>query len=200
VTSLPLVTRTVAVCGLAFAALAWARPLDAQVVQPPVAAPQAPTPPLGVSPRGAMVRAMLLPGWGHAAIGSYSRGGFYVAIESLTAYTFLRTRARLSDARDRAALRESFLRAGLAAGGVTDPVAVDAALAGDAPLQGLESLVASREDQQEDLVAFGIFVVFLTGADAFVSAHLARFPAPIDVSAAPSPDGGVELGIRVPVR
>jgi hypothetical protein len=57
--------------------------------------------------------------------------------------------------------------------------------------------VSSREDQQEDLVAFGIFVLFLTGADAFVSAHLARFPAPIEVDAAGSPASGMEVTVRV---
>ena len=174
----------------------------------PAQAQQAPTqlpvatvvrPPLAISPRGALVRAMLVPGWGHAAIGSYTRGGFYFAFESLTAYTFLRTRARLSDARERAGFRESFLRAGLAAGGVTDPAAIESALEQDDVLQGLESLASSRENQQEDLVAFGIFLLFLSGADAFVSAHLARFPAPIDVQAAPGVDGGVEVAVRVPI-
>jgi hypothetical protein len=122
-----------------------------------------------------------------------------VALEALTAYTFLRTRARLSDARERASFREEFLRAGLAADGVTDPAAISTALEEDGFLQGLEALTASRENQQEDLVAFGIFAIFLSGADAFVSAHLARFPTPIEVEAAPSPDGGVELGFRVPI-
>jgi len=142
---------------------------------------------------------MVLPGWGHAAIGSYTRGAFYFAFETLTAYTMLRTRNRLEDVRERAAFRESFLRAGLAAGGVTDPTAVEAALAQDDVLEGLEALASSRENQQEDLVAFGIFLVFLSGADAFVSAHLARFPDPIDVQAAPTANGGFELGVRVPL-
>lgn len=154
--------------------------------------------PLQVSPRGALVRAMVLPGWGHAAIGSYTRGAFYFALESLTAYTFLRTRSRLTDARERAGLRESFLRAGLASDGVTDRAAIETALAQDDVLVGLEALASSRENQQEDLVAFGLFLVFLAGADAFVSAHLARFPAPIDVQVAPAAMGGLELAVRVP--
>jgi hypothetical protein len=142
---------------------------------------------------------MVLPGWGHAAIGSYTRGAFYVAFESLTAYTLLRTRDRLGDARERAAFRESLLREGLAANGVTDPAEIESALGQDDLLGGLEDLVASREDQQEDLVAFGIFLVFLTGADAFVSAHLARFPSPIDVEAAPGANGSLEVAVRIPI-
>ncbi len=162
-------------------------------------APPAPLPPLPISPRGAMVRSMLVPGWGHAAIGSYSRGGFYVALESLTAYTFIRTRNRLNDARERASFREAFVRETLTRECVTDPAAVAAALEQDGVLVGLQDLVTSRENQQEDLVAFSIFVVFLSGADAFVSAHLARFPTLIDVQTAPNPDGGLDVAIRIPL-
>jgi hypothetical protein len=146
-----------------------------------------------------MIRAMLVPGWGHAAIGAYSRGGFYVALESLTAYTLLRTRNRLGDARERAAFRESFLRASLDQEGVTDPQVIQTRLDADEVLSGLEDLVSSRESQQEDLVAFGIFVLFLTGADAFVSAHLARFPDPIEVDVAGTPEAGMEVRVRVPL-
>jgi hypothetical protein len=144
-----------------------------------------------------MVRAMLVPGWGHAAIGSYARGGFYVALESLTAYTLLRTRNRLSDARERAALRESFVRATLTSEGVTDPAEIETRLDDDDALTGLRNLVSSRQNQQEDLVAFGIFALFLTGADAYVSAHLARFPTPIAVETAATPDA-LEVRVRVP--
>ena len=146
-----------------------------------------------------MIRAMLVPGWGHAAIGSYSRGGFYVALESLTAYTLLRTRNRLGDARERAAFRESFLRASLAQEGVTDPTLIETRLAEDDVLAGLDNLVSSRESQQEDIVAFGIFVLFLTGADAYVSAHLARFPTPIEIEAAGTPATGMEVRLSVPL-
>jgi hypothetical protein len=139
---------------------------------------------------------MLVPGWGHAAIGSYTRGGFYVALESLTAYTLLRTRDRLGDARERAAFREAFVRETLAREGLTDPAEIETRLDADEPLVGLENLVSSRESQQEDLVAFGIFVLFLTGADAYVSAHLARFPTPIEVQLAGTPDA-MEVAVRL---
>jgi hypothetical protein len=42
-------------------------------------------------------------------------------------------------------------------------------------------------------------VLFLTGADAFVSAHLARFPTPIEVDVAGAPGAGMELSVRVPL-
>jgi len=169
----------------------------ARAQEPAAAAVAQAPPPLRISPRGAMVRAMVVPGWGHAAIGSYTRGGFYVALESLTAYSLLRTRNRLTDVRERAAAREAFVRAALAVEGVTDPALIDQRLDADAPLVGLRNLASSRENQQEDLIAFGIFVLFLTGADAYVSAHLARFPAPIAIDAGGSPSSGMEVAVRV---
>jgi hypothetical protein len=186
------------VCGLAALGIGGSAGAAQQPQPTPPPAVQA-QPPLRVSPRGAMVRAMVVPGWGHAAIGAYSRGAFYVALESLTAYTLLRTRSRLTDARERADFRESFIRASLAQEGVTDPEVVETRLGDDDVLTGLRDLASSRENQQEDLVAFGIFVLFLTGADAFVSAHLARFPTPIEVDVAGDPDAGMEIRVSVPL-
>ncbi|SVA42305.1 uncharacterized protein METZ01_LOCUS95159, partial [marine metagenome] len=53
-----------------------------------------------------MLRSILVPGWGHAAIGSHTRGGFYFGFQAATTYTFLRTRARLSEVRARVAHQE----------------------------------------------------------------------------------------------
>jgi hypothetical protein len=155
--------------------------------------------PLRVSPGGAFLRAVLVPGWGHAAIGSYTRGGFYFAFESGTAYAFSRTRHRLSEARERAALRESVLRGRLADEGVTDPDEIQSRLDGDVRLGNLQDLVKSREGQQEDLVAFGIFLLFLSGADAYVSAHLARFPEPIQVEVTPVGSERAEVSLSIPL-
>ncbi len=153
--------------------------------------------PLAVSPGGAFLRAVLVPGWGHVAIGSHTRGGFYFALEAATAYAFLRTRARLSEARERADLRESVLRARLTTEGVTEPEDIEAALDGDETLSGFRDLVESREGQNEDLVAWGIFLLFLSGADAYVSAHLGRFPEPIQVQVTPVGSDRAEVGLRV---
>lgn len=173
---------------------AGAQQLPAPAAQQEAAA----QPPLGVSPRGALIRAMLVPGWGHASIGSYTRGGFYFALEAATAYTFVRTRIRLNEARERAAVREAVLRSRLAAEGVVDAAEIAARLEADEPLQGFQDLVASREGQQEDLIAWSIFLVFLTGADAYVSAHLSRFPTPLELDAAATPDGRAEVMLRIP--
>lgn len=173
----------------------------------PTPPPNAPTPDLVLgrpaldppSPGGAFLRSLAVPGWGHAAIGSYGRGAFYVAAEAGTWYALIRTRMRLNEARDRASLRERNLRAGLEREGVTDPIEIEQRLDADARLQDVRGLVESRESQQEDWVALGIFLMLLSGADAYVSAHLANFPDPIDVGVVPGTAGGVELAVRVPV-
>jgi hypothetical protein len=152
---------------------------------------------LGISPRGAFLRALAVPGWGHAAIGSYTRGGFYFGAQTATVYTLLRTRMRVGEAQDRVRLRESIVRGQAEAAGVTDPFEIQARFEEDPVLQELNGLLESRKDQQEDLVALGIFLLFLSGADAYVSAHLARFPEPLELQGRPTPDGGVEVGVRL---
>ncbi len=158
--------------------------------------PQLP-PTIGISPGGAFWRAILLPGWGHASIGSYSRGGFYVAAQSATVYTLLRTRIRIGDAQDRVRLYENSLNARLAAEGITDPELIAQQLEDDQSLQELRNLLDARKDQQEDLLALSIFLMLISGADAYVSAHLSRFPEPLELEARPSNVGTLDLGLRV---
>ncbi|MDZ7779848.1 MAG: hypothetical protein U5R14_07925 [Gemmatimonadota bacterium] len=170
--------------------------------------PRAPTPDVVLeeaprampSPGGALLRSLAVPGWGHAAIGSYGRGAFYVAAQSGTIYALVRTRLRLSEARERAARRETVLRRALDAEGVSDPAVIQQRLEEDPRLADVRGLVSARESQQEDWLALGIFLVLLGGADAYVSAHLSAFPEPIEVGVLPGPAGGVELAARVPVR
>lgn len=176
---------------------AWSSDLIAQEL-PPEALPTAEGgEPINISPRGAFLRALAFPGWGHSAIGAHTRGGFYFLAETATAYTLIRTRMRLNEVNDRLAFRERFLRAQLEAEGVTEPTEIDARLEEDPALQELLSLQDSRGDQQEDMVALGIFLLLLSGADAYVSAHLSRFPEPLTVEAEPVGGGRIELGLRL---
>jgi hypothetical protein len=176
--------------------------------QDPPPPPQAPTPdivfgpprPDVPSPGGAFLRGLAVPGWGHAAIGSYGRGAFYAGAQSGTAYALIRTRMRLNEARDRANLRERVLRRSFEAEGVSDPAEIEARLDADPGLTDIRGLVSARESQQEDWLALAIFTVLLSAADAYVSAHLAAFPEPIEVGAAPGAGGGVELAFRIPLR
>lgn len=151
------------------------------------------------SPGGAFLRSLAVPGWGHAAIGSYGRGAFYVTAEAGTWYALIRTRMRLNEARERASLRERNVRAALEREGLTDPIEIEQRLDADPALQDIRGLVEAREGQQEDWLALGIFLMLLSGADAYVSAHLANFPDPIEVGVVPGLAGGVELAVRVPV-
>lgn len=150
------------------------------------------------SPGGAFLRAIALPGWGHASIGSYTRGGFYFLAQSATAWMMVRVRQRIAAAEDLRELREARVRAELAAEGVEDPVEIEEALDGDEGVSAARSLVSARDQQFEDWLALGIFLVFLSGADAFVSAHLADFPEPVRLDLRPVGERW-EVGVSVPV-
>lgn len=187
------------IVGLAFAGPALG--VGAQVVPEPapaVASSPAPLlPPIDVSPGGAFLRAVLVPGWGHAAIGSHTRGGFYMAAQAATVYTLLRTRTRIGSAQDRVRLTQGVITDRLAAEGITDPALVSEAFDADARLGRLRGLLDSRKEQQEDLVALSIFWVLISAADAYVSAHLARFPEPLELDTQVGPDGTVGVGLRL---
>lgn len=155
--------------------------------------------PLAISPGTALWRAFLVPGWGHLSIGSYARGGFYFGAQAATVYTLLRARTRIGEAQNRVRHREAMLRAAADRDGVTDVDAIQERLEGDADLSELNNLLESRHDQQEDLVAMSLFLILISGVDAYVSAHLARFPDPIELDAVPTANGGVEVGLRVPL-
>ena len=153
------------------------------------------------SPGGAFLRAVLLPGWGHASIGSYTRGAFYFAAEATTGILLARTLRRLARARDALAVEEQWRTEALLSSG-TPADSIPALLDEDETLDGARGLVESRSKQIEDWVAVGIFLVFLSGADAFVSAHLQDFPAPLsaDVRLLPAAEGpAAQLEVRVGV-
>jgi len=174
--------------------------LRAQVATPAVAADSVTAPSSGVSPRGAFLRAALIPGWGHASIGSYNRAGFYFVAEGATAWNLVKTRRRFAEAQERVRFREGVLRADLADEGVTEPDEIQARLDDDDTPQDLLALEEARRQQREDWTALGIFLMFLSGADAYVSAHLKDFPLPIEVNAQPVGDGRMDLslGIKLP--
>lgn len=182
-------------------ALASTTPALAQDPQAPAVDTTRQLPPaLDISPGGAFWRALVFPGWGHAAIDAHGRGGFYFAAQSATIYTTLRTRMRVGEAQDRVRFRESVLLERLAAEGVTDPELIQQRFEEDPTLSELRGLLDSRKEQQEDMVALGIFLFFLSAADAYVSAHLSRFPEPLDVSARAGPRGPIiDVAVQLPL-
>ena len=182
--------------------LGAAASLEAQVapaLSPPGDSLPGTPPPIDISPGGAFLRAALFPGWGHAAIGSYTRGGFYFGAQAATLYTLLRTRTRIGTVQDRVRLMEQVVLTELSSAGITDPEAVQEALDDDGRVNRVRRLLDSRKEQQEDLIALSIFLVLLSAADAYVSAHLARFPDPLELETNVTGAGLVEIGFRVPL-
>lgn len=151
-----------------------------------------------ISPAGAALRSMIVPGWGHAAVGAYTRGAFYVLADAAAAWMLFKTSVFLDRARSLEGRRVEDVRRRLAEQGITDPDSILAAIDADPAVEDARALVDSRQGQLEDWVALGAFLFLLGGADAFISAHLADFPAPVAV--APGAGGRVELRLSVPVR
>jgi hypothetical protein len=152
-----------------------------------------------ITPGTVFLRAILIPGWGHASIDEHTRGGFYFLTESAAAWMMVRTRARFGAAKDARDFHVSQVRARLAAEGITDPAAILAAEDADDGVIAARDLVESRSQQFEDWLVFGVFMVFLGGADAFVSAHLKDFPDPVRFQVGASRDGlrvGGSVGLR----
>lgn len=152
-----------------------------------------------ISPGGAFLRSALLPGWGHARVGAYGRGAFFFATQSAAAFMVFKSQSRLTLARNRLTLMETVITARLNAQGVVDPDEVEKELAENESVADLRGLEEARANQREDWIALGVFFILLGGADAFVAAHLADFPAPVEVNLNGSPQGGVEIGVSVPV-
>jgi len=152
----------------------------------------------GVSPAGAFLRGSLLPGWGHATSGAFTRGAFYFSMEALSGWMVFKTQRRLQFAREEAALWGEIAAAEAAAQGVTDPVEVAAFLEQHEEAARFRGLVAARSEQREDWLAVALFTLLLSGVDAYVSAHLKDFPAPLTVEGDPA-GGTVEVSVRVPL-
>ena len=132
---------------------------------------------LPVSPRGAFLRSLVLPGWGQSELGAPGRGGVYFLLETGSLWMLLKTNQKLDEARR----LETIARETGEIGPTTK-----------------HPLVRDRENQREDWITLSIFWLFFSGADAFVAAHLQDFD--VHVNAVPRPGGGgTELRATVPV-
>ena len=158
------------------------------------------------SPGGVFLRNLLVPGWGHAAIESYTRGSVYFAARVASGYMLFKTIAKLSEAREVERRHTALVRDSLLALAEADsvfarqlerPGALDAAIESHPGTKGIRGLVSSREQQREDWITWNLFWVLISGLDAFVAAHLMDFPA--QLTADPEPGGGVQLQLRIPV-
>lgn len=168
-----------------------ALPAAQEEAQPPDS-----TGPRKITPRGAFIRSSILPGWGHAEVGAYVRGGFYFTVEAASGLMIFKTQTRIQSARRRLELRESVVTGRAARDGITDPVGIEARLADDPEVEDLRALEEVRRAQREDWIALGLFMMLIGGVDAYVSAHLADFPTAVVID--PAPSGGVEIGLSLP--
>jgi hypothetical protein len=130
----------------------------------------------GMSPRGAFLRSLILPGWGQSELGAPGRGGVYFALEAGSLWMFMKSARKLEEARE-------FQRIGRETGELR-------------PDQ-IHPLVRDRQNQREDWLTLSIFWLFFSGADAFVAAHLQDFD--VHVNAVPRPDGALEVQATIPL-
>jgi hypothetical protein len=130
-----------------------------------------------ISPGGAFVRSLVLPGWGQSELGAPVRGGVYFALEAGSLWMLYKADRRLRESlRMERAARET---------GALAPTA-------------RHPLVRDRLNQREDWITLSIFWLFFAGADAFVAAHLQDFD--VRFGGARGTDGAVELRAAVPLR
>ena len=140
---------------------------------------------------------MVVPGWGQAAAGSPGRGAFYFAVQSVAVWMILKTNRLVGSASDILDMRRLDASERLMADPLVDPVDLTAAIEADLPVLSALELQEIRRQQREDWIAFAVFFLLLGGADAFVTAHLADFPEPLETVIRPLPNMGVEFGFRL---
>lgn len=134
------------------------------------------TVPGGITPRGAFLRSLVIPGWGQSELGAPGRGGVYFTLEAGSLWMLLKSHRKLGEARERQRVAQET--------GQLDPTATD-------------PLVRDRQNQREDWLTLSIFWLFFSGADAFVTAHLQDFD--VHVNAVPRPGGALELQASIPL-
>ena len=139
-----------------------------------------------VSPRGAFLRSLVLPGWGQAYVGATGRGAVYFTMASGSVWMSYVARRQLHDAR----AQQEWLRTAPLPDPDPDPGA-------DLPLDQDSEFVQARARHFEDWVALSVFLFFFAGADAYVSAYLADFDERIGVR--PGADGALRFEARLPV-
>ncbi|MDX1675097.1 MAG: DUF5683 domain-containing protein [Longimicrobiales bacterium] len=158
------------------------------------------------TPSGAMVRSFILPGWGQAEFDAYFRGGVYFAGWAGNWFMNFRNAYRLDHARERLAVRRSQIEDQLIASSSNPdslraqidsfPTILTDAVRADSLGNELRKIVSSREQQREDWIAWSVFWLLASGIDAYVTAHLAEFPA--DIELRPGRQGGMSLRVGVP--
>ena len=151
-----------------------------------------------ITPGGAFLRSMLVPGWGHVATEAYARGGFYVAAQAGSLWMLLQTLGRRAESEAFRDLERNLVTARLQAEGLSDPTELIQEVDRDPSVLSREALVEARDGQVEDWAALSIFLVLLGATDAFVAAHLADYPEPLTLQVLPLGLGRAEFRFSIP--
>jgi hypothetical protein len=169
----------------------WLAPPSADTIPPP-AEPVRPA--LGedpeISPGGAFLRSLLVPGWGHAATGAHFRGGFYVAAQSGALWMLAKSMARRRDAGRFRRSEVNAARERLRVQGITSPDSLHMLAPQDPRVQEWDERIESRSQQVEDWASVSLFLLLLGATDAFVAGHLMDRPEPLSFQVGPEPGGG----------
>ncbi len=174
----------------------------ADTVQPPPL--REPRPQLGeepgITPGGAFVRSLILPGWGHAATGAHFRGAFYVAAQSGAVWMLSKS---LSGHREARRMRDQEIRAvrgQLRASGIVQPDSLRVLTNQDPRVGDWEDMVERRSEEVEDWIAATLVIILLQAVDAFVAGHLMDHPEPLSMDISPGMTGGWELSVSMDPR
>jgi hypothetical protein len=147
-------------------------------------------------PGKALMRSLLIPGWGQFSVGASKRGAFFVLAQGTSYYMLAKTRSKLNDARDKLEAQREFVRDSILSGENPDTTNLENRI-DDAPsVVARNSLVSSRERQWQDWVTYTLFFTLTSGVDAFVAAHLADFP--VQVGADTQINGRTDIRFTVP--
>jgi len=159
-----------------------------------------PRPELGevpqVTPGGAFLRSLAIPGWGHAATGSHFRGAFYITAHSGSVWMLSKSLAGHREARRFRGEEVRAVRESLQASGVTDPDSLRVLSSQDPRVEAWDELIESRSNQVEDWAAATLFILLLQATDAFVAGHLMDHPEPLSLQVGGEPFGRWEVGLR----
>ena len=145
-------------------------------------------PPL--TPRRAFLYSLFAPGSAQSILGRPTAGSIFIAAEG---GAFAMIAKSVNDLRAARAIADDSVVSSYAIPvGGTEPLPVYRRTAGALRAR---SRIPARRAHVEDWITILIVNHFLAGADAYVAANL--WDVPTDVSVAPSPGGGVQVGARL---
>ncbi|HSJ07675.1 MAG TPA: DUF5683 domain-containing protein [Longimicrobiales bacterium] len=163
-------------------------------------------PPEAPLPRGAFIRALAVPGWGHMYIDEPRRAAVYFTLQATSIGMLVKSLSDLGRVRDvygpldraaRDSLDMLMAEDTVLAKQLENPDAYDRARLEYPGLNDARLLVRAREEHRQDWIVYTLFFTFAAAVDAYVTAHMKDFPA--EFSAVPQLDGTVRLAMRVPM-